>query len=400
LDDSYHLKSVQLKDLWQAGLIFSVLALVLIPGPLDLLGWQKSLADFVVLPLLKFLGGLVLPTEIWFQEISSDSNYMWLMLVVLLPTALIGTWFFAGFRQSRKEGTTALLQILLTYFLAFVLLNYGLDKVFKAQFYLPEPNILFTPFGMLDKDILYWSTMGVSYEYNFFLGLAEVIAAFLIIVRKTRVFGLLIGVAILINVIAVNFSFDISVKAFSMLLLLISLLLLAPFARSFIGFFLERQPVRMPELARLSFARLSGKPKSIIKILLVGMVLIEALYPYWKAGTNSDDLAERPFLHGAYKIIESSDTNLRMVFIHRDGYLIFQDEELRMKDYKLEVNLVENYIELTDYDGSESNLDFEYYQTTGKLELKNREGSFYLSGKAINWREMPALKRQLHWSVD
>ena len=39
------------------------------------------------------------------------------------------------------------------WFLALQLLQYGFDKVFKHQFYLPEPNTLYTPLGLLPPDL-------------------------------------------------------------------------------------------------------------------------------------------------------------------------------------------------------------------------------------------------------
>lgn len=392
---SEDLKSRLFKCLWQAGLFYSALAIVLIPGPLDFLGWQKGVSDALILPILKFVGGFISPTENWIQEISSDSNYMWLLLALLVPFSLI-----LGFRQKHTSRWMASLQIVLTYFLAFVLLNYGVDKVFKAQFYLPEPNILFTPFGMLDKDILYWSTMGISYEYNLFLGWAEVLAAMLLLVRKTRVIGLILALGILVNVVAVNFSFDISVKALSLLLLLISVVLLVPFARSFAAFFSYQENAKLAELPALPSDWISSKIQLIAKVIVTGIALMEAILPFWQSGIYNDDLTERPFLHGAYEVTDSSDSNLKMIFIHRDGYLIFQDKDFRMKDYKLNIDQIENKLLLKDYDGSEIILNFVYDEVKGQLYFSNGEGVFFAKSTAVIWREMPALQSQFHLSID
>jgi hypothetical protein len=93
---------------------------------------------------------------------------------------------------------------------------------------LPEPNLLFTPLGQLDKDILYWSTMGSSYGYNLFLGCTELLTGVLLFFRKTRAIGALAAVFICANIVAVNFSFDISVKLLSSFLLLLSLFIAIP----------------------------------------------------------------------------------------------------------------------------------------------------------------------------
>ena len=46
--------------------------------------------------------------------------------------------------------------------------------------------------------------------------LLEILAAVLILIKRTRLMGLLLSLGILINVVAVNFGFDISVKLFSL----------------------------------------------------------------------------------------------------------------------------------------------------------------------------------------
>jgi len=387
MDDCKNLKSLLIKRLWQVGLFYSFLAIILIPGPLDFFGWQKGMSDAFILPMLKFVAGFIFPVENWFQEIASDSSFMWLLLALLVPCSLV-----LGFRLKQKDQVISLIQILLTYFLAFVLLNYGVDKVLKAQFYLPEPNILYTPFGMLDKDILYWSTMGISYKYNLFLGCAEVLTSVLILIRKTRVLGLILSLGILLNVVAVNFSFDISVKAFSLLLLLISVVLLAPFARSFAAFFSYQENAKLTELPTLPSDWISSMIQLIAKVIIIGIVLIQAILPFWQNGVYNDDLAERPFLHGAYEVTDSSDPNLKMIFIHRDGYLIFQDKDFKMKDYKLKIDPIEKSMNLIDYNREENILHYTYNGTTGELRIANRSNSFYTKSESINWRELPALK--------
>ena len=51
--------------------------------------------------------------------------------------------------------------------------GYGVQKLLMQQFFTPEANTLYTPLGRLDKDILFWTTMGLSRGYNIFLGVVE-----------------------------------------------------------------------------------------------------------------------------------------------------------------------------------------------------------------------------------
>ena len=109
--------------------------------------------------------------------------------------------------------------VLVSNMLAFFLLRYGFDKLFKHQFYLPEPNTLYTPVGLLSKDILFWTSMGTSHSYNVFMGLIEIIPAFLLFFKRTRMLGGLISFAVLLNVLMINIGFDITVKILSSFLL-------------------------------------------------------------------------------------------------------------------------------------------------------------------------------------
>ena len=122
---------------------------------------------------------------------------------------------------------------------SFFLFVYGFNKVFKIQFYIPEPNTLYTPLGQLSKDILFWSSMGSSHSYNLFMGLVEILPALFLLFRRTRMLGAVISFTVLLNVLMINFGFDISVKILSSFLLFLSLVILAPYAKKLFSFFFQ-----------------------------------------------------------------------------------------------------------------------------------------------------------------
>ena len=57
--------------------------------------------------------------------------------------------------------------------------------------------------------------MGYSTAFNMFTGLAEAIAGFLLLFRKTVTFGSLMSMTVLSNIVAMNFCFDVPVKIYS-----------------------------------------------------------------------------------------------------------------------------------------------------------------------------------------
>jgi hypothetical protein len=290
------------------------------------------------------------------------------------------------------------------YYLALILLKYGFDKLFKAQFNLPEPNLLYTELGQLDKDILFWSTMGVSRSYNLFMGIMEVIPALLLLFHRTRILGAFIATGVFINVLSINLSFDISVKLFTSFLLLISVYLAFP------GFV---------DLYRFYILKRTLKPKvnsskslnvMILKSIIILVMVIEGLFPYLNTGNFNDDALPRPILHGAYSVENIKSLNeefpfpafsLERIFIHRDGYLILQDENGNMTDFSMELDQKNSMIDISDYDGNIKSLTYEYNRNKGTLILDfMTEQPFRIECKALDWRKLPLLQKQFHWTVD
>lgn len=223
---------------YQAFLSLGLLGVLFVPFSFRYFDFQSKITKFLFEDLILLISSYFKSTAISNPEITSDSTTLYYLFFILFILSLIFTaaFFFFEFWKNHKTQIIKAFQIVLTYYLACIMLKYGLDKIFKVQFYLPEPNILYTPVGMLDKDILFWSTMGTSYSYNIFMGLMEVVPALMLFFNKTRILGLFILSGVLINVAFINFSFDISVKLYSLFLLLICFLLLVPNLKKIILF--------------------------------------------------------------------------------------------------------------------------------------------------------------------
>src|SRR4029078_1905598 len=72
-----------------------------------------------------------------------------------------------------------------------------------------------------------WTFLGFSIPYEIFAGTAETLSATLLLFRRTRTLGALIGAGVLTNVFMLNMSFDIPVKQYSAHLLLMCVFLVA-----------------------------------------------------------------------------------------------------------------------------------------------------------------------------
>ncbi len=276
----------------------------------------------------------------------SDSLGLYLHCCVLLVIAVLAGMILHTKQPSQKIRYAV--HVGATYYLAYVLLCYGLNKLFKWQFYLPEPNTLFTPIGQASPDLLFWSTMGASYPYTIFSGMIEVLPALLLFFRRTRLLGGLIALGVLLNIAAINVGFNISVKLFTGFLLLLSFIVLTPYNSLLKGLLLNNA-AKLPSFSPPHFNHKFWL-YALIKTVVIGWLAADAMAQYVSSGNYNDDKALRPPLHGAYSVetlVKNGDTlqplltdsfYIKRVFVHRRGYFIIQKMNDAMYDYKLRSN--------------------------------------------------------------
>lgn len=136
-------------------------------------------------------------------------------------------------------------------------------------------------------------------------------------------------------------------------------------------------------------------------------MLLQILFPYFQSNNFNDDNAKRNFLHGAYQvteIIKGNDTlkpeefPIEKIFVHRNNYLIFQDNNQQMTDYHFEINKLNNQLLLEDYAKNKILVAFKFSQKDAVLKLNFNK--YHIVCKATNWRKLPALQDKIHFSVD
>jgi len=393
------------------GLVFGFLGILFIPIPFNLFPYQAIISNGIFGKLIHYIAIHLFNIEHNYQEISSDSSSMYILILILFCTSLLLS-VIVFYNKKWKQNSQKINSFFLTticYYLALMLFKYGIDKVFKSQFYLPEPNILYTPLGYLDKDILFWSTMGTSYSYNIFMGAIQLLSALLLLVKRTRVIGLLLSCGIFTHIIAINFSFDISVKLYSIFLLMISLLILSPNFYRLYKIFILNRATRLT-LSSTSFSIFNHSfRKGFLKTFVILFILLEALFPYLESENFNDDYANRPFLHGAYAVEGNLETpylsnrprpNIQRFFIHRNGYIIFQDNNNLMTDYRLTID--NKHFILTDYSLNQQKLTYQYSEKDKTLTLQGiyQGVRHQIKGKVLDWKSLPVMRNKFHWTVD
>lgn len=372
------------------GVFITIFSLTILPGFISI-GIVKNILLFFLNPLLKIIDT---------KNIESDSKEMYHVVILYLILSLIAASIWCIISRARKnEGSLYYwIHVISAYILSFFLFVYGFNKVFKLQFYIPEPNTLYTPLGQLSKDILFWSSMGSSYSYNLFMGLVEIIPALLLLFRRTRMLGAVISFTVLLNVLMINFGFDISVKILSSFLLFLSLVILFPYTKKLFSFFFQVNN-KVPR-STLSFEVEKTKKLIIFKSCIICCILFETLFTYFNTNNFNENMQNRPLFHGAYEVLNAPNSTsqfgnlqqIKRIFIHRKGFFIIQFQDDKMKDFQMKTNTLTNTIDV--------------YTVNKKMTLKitpteiiwnEKNAPIHLPIKKLNWEKLPLLRDEFHW---
>lgn len=387
--------------------LFFILSFLFVPFISNGISYQYKITELLFSKPVIFIQDHLFKQSIKRIDFSSDTISLNILFLLILLISIIITLTISKLKTINIKFIT-LSKNISSYYIAFVLLKYGIDKIFKKQFYLPEPNILYSQFGDLTKDTLYWSVMGLSYSYSICLGIIEVLITILILIKRTRKFGLCLAIVALLNIILINFSFDISVKTFSIFLLLACFFTLSSHIKPLFDFFFEKKITTLNnDFTGSNIKKLSIR---ILQYLLITGMIGYTLFPYTSSTSFNDDDADRPLLHGAYEIkdfVISQDTidktifPIKRIFIHRNNYIIFQLNDGKMIDYFFEINPIKKQLTLQDYKNKHSIVFYDYIDKTGRLTLKfNNEKKWLIRSNKLDWRALPALQDKIHLTVD
>lgn len=376
-------------------LLYLTLLAIFTPFTFHFISFQHSITEFLFGGLTESMAnGIGLKIDP-FESFSSDSIQLYLLYVVLFPISFLLVFGIKRFALVRKNIPLIkdILTSFLVYFLALITLKYGLDKLNGNQFYFPEPNLLFTPLGYLDKDILYWSVMGASPGYVRFLGVIELLTALLILFRRTRVVGIVFALITYTQVVAINFGFDISVKLFSSFLLVITLTLLYPYFLTIYHSLKYQQPILFQKLQVEQW-----KKYFIVKSLALVFILVESCYPAYVSYKQNHATPNEGNMYGAYEVINPSNPRgIKRIFIHKDDYLIIQTEDDDFIDYRLQWSKKEDAIYLTDYDNQTLKVPYRWHNTDSLEFIVNNNP---IICTPIDIEKLPLRQKLFHWMVD
>lgn len=237
---------------------------------------------------------------------SGDKVFDWVQVFCLLVIAILGTciWSALDRRRGNYDNLYKWFRVFLRFAMAGQMFLYGSVKVFPEQMPFPYLTKLLEKFGDYSPMGMLWFSVGASPAYERFVGSAELLAGILLVIPVTQRLGALICLVDMIEVFALNMTYDVPVKLFSFHVILMAAFLLIPERRRFIQFCFGDCAVERPVTRRLFDRERANRIAFAVQILfgfaLLGTALYSARQNWFKYGGG----APKSPLYGIWNVDE------------------------------------------------------------------------------------------------
>ncbi len=260
---------------------------------------------------------------------NEDALFNYVSIIVLLSLAILGTLIWTVFDKERKNYNYLheWLIILLRYYVIYQMLLYGLAKVFLMQFQEPDFTTLMQTYGDSPPMALLWTFMGYSDGYTIFTGLGEVAGAIFLLFRKTRTIGALTVFAVMINVMLLNFFYDVPVKLLASHLVLFSIIIILYDWKRLTNFFFLNHPTAALPLQPFFKNPKIEKWKEWVKIgsLAISIAGIFIVKIYLNKNAQERNANAELYMVETYKV--NSEIDDEKIYKHQWKYLLFVDSK-------------------------------------------------------------------------
>jgi hypothetical protein len=235
---------------------------------------------------------------------SGDTSYHYVLLLFLAVLSVFGAvvWSLLDRRRTNYDKMYYWLLVLVRFYLAFTLIMYGTVKVIKLQF--PDPSLsrLLQPLGQATPMGLAWTFLGFSKGYNVFMGTIEICSG-LLLFRRTIIIGALISLVATVQVMTINYFFDVPVKILSTALVTMSLFILAPHLLKILRFLLGYHAEQLNYAQAPEFKR---------KWQYITVIAVKYVFIFWTIALTLNGAiaqwsvygadAPKPALYGVYNV--------------------------------------------------------------------------------------------------
>ena len=228
---------------------------------------------------------------------SGDTTWHWVHAALIVTLAAAGALAWSAVDRAPRPRLTAALHTYLRYYVAAMMLVYGFAKVYELQFRTPWVGRYDQAIGEMSPMGLLWTFMGHSRAYTIFAGAAEILGGVLLLWRRTHVIGAFVVIAVMTNVVLLNFCYDVPVKLFSTELLVMAIAIAWPQLRRLVGAALGYRVDDVPPRPRGS-----ATGERVRLVTKLAMLAVLAMIPlFYRAADRATDRTRTP-LDGVWSV--------------------------------------------------------------------------------------------------
>ncbi|ANI88311.1 hypothetical protein A9P82_02710 [Arachidicoccus ginsenosidimutans] len=297
--------------------------------------------------------------------------------------------------------------VIARYYVAYTLFVYGIMKLFFGQFSGYNPLALDEHFGNMSPMGVLWNFMGASPVYEFISGLLETIGGLLLLFRRTKTFGALFSMAVMLNVALLNYLYNVPVKILSTHIVLLCAFILTYEWRVLFAFFVKHKNEKLDYNKTLVKNKWLQIALRIAKILLIVYVLkgmVKSNYDWYLYESKRNE--ERSLYVCTQFVLNDKDTipidatkhdsirwNKMVVWDSQTLYVVKNNDSLRK--FSLKTDTINKALDIKNQDATQAAF-FVYQNINDTLFLYGRINNVpaYLVLQKKNYR-LPNAK--FHW---
>ncbi|WP_314061243.1 hypothetical protein [Empedobacter brevis] len=184
------------------------------------------------------------------------------------------------------------------YFLATMIISYAFAKIFETQF-ISQPSVYDKPIGNLSGFELTWFYYGYSYWYGLIIASTQIISSLLLFFRQTTRIGIIIFLTFMINILLMDFAYDIDgAKGMAVVLTIMALFVFFSDYNELIKYFIKTPPLFEKERT-IKINKISKLKFIYIPLVFIGLfVLITTL---------KDKFLSQNQFFGAWENVENNE---------------------------------------------------------------------------------------------
>lgn len=342
-----------------------------------------------------------------YESHTGMSDTSWSVLAsasyLILAVIITAVWTFLDKRKAYLELYTYL-QTYARYYVGFVLLSYGVLKLFGNQFSTHWANVIL-PIGNMNPHTLLWTFMSASEGYNFFAGLVETISGAFLLFRRTTALGAFIAIGSLVNLLMLNIGYDTMVKMLIIHLIIINLFILSPDLKRLLYLFTSNPGISLAAFPRTAVLK-KFKLQYVLKFTLIGYVVL-AIVKYNVEVPNRYFIPSLRDIHGIYEIktfsrngqnvppVTTDQFRWKKFTIQNTGYASIQFMNDSSMRYQITADSISRSLTISSW--NDSTFYSKLYYTIsrpGKFVFKGtcNNDSIHFASRKVNPTDLPLLK--------